>query len=260
MAITARTTATKRVPMDSMRKIALAAGVLYLITFITSIPALILKDPLLNNPNFILGSGSSTGVVWAGYLDVFVALSCIGTAIVLYPVARRVSQIAAIGFVTSRLLEGAIIILGVVSILSVVTLRQDLAGVAGADAAALVTIGASLVAVHNWTFLLGPGLMAGVNALLLGYVMYRSRLVPRIIPMVGLIGGAPLILASATATIFGFYDQISLPGTIAAFPVALWELSLGVWLVVKGFNASAITSESVNDERNEAGAMRVSVA
>lgn len=251
MTTSARTTARERVPMDSMRKIALAAGVLYLITFITSIPALILKDPLLNDPNFILGSGSDTGVVWAGYLDVFVALSCIGTAVVLYPVARRVSQTAAIGFVTSRLLEGAIIMLGVVSILSVVTLRQDLAGAAGADDATLVTIGASLVAVHNWTFLLGPGLIAGVNALLLGYVMYRSGLVPRVIPMVGLIGGAPLILASATATIFGFYDQVSLPGTLAAFPVALWELSLGVWLVVKGFNASAIASEPARTETRE---------
>lgn len=251
MASTARSTATGRAPMDSMRKIAFAAGVLYLITFITSIPALILKDPLLNDPNFILGSGSETGVVWAGFLDVLVALSCIGTAVVLYPVARRVSQTAAIGFVASRLLEGAIIMAGVISILTVVTLRQDLAGVAGADAAALVTIGTSFVAVHNWTFLLGPGLIAGVNALLLGYVMYRSGLVPRVIPMVGLIGGAPLILASAIATIFGFYDQVSLPGTIAAFPVALWELSLGVWLVVRGFNTSAITSEPARMETRE---------
>lgn len=241
MASTERTAASNAAPMDSMRKFALAAGVFYLLTFITSIPALILKDPLLNDPNFIIGSGSDTGVVWAGYLDILVGLTGIGTAVVLYPVARRVSQTAAIGFITSRVLEAAIITVGVVSIFSVLTLRQDMAGASGAEAATLVTIGNALVAVHDWTFLLGPGIIPGINALFLGYVMYRSRLVPRIIPTIGLIG-APLLLASATATIFGIYDQVSAPALIAALPIALWEFSIGVWMTVKGFNTSAVAS------------------
>jgi hypothetical protein len=229
--------------MDSMRRTALIAGVLYLLTFITSIPALILKDPLLNDPNFILGAGSDTGVVWAGYLDIFVGLTGIGTAVALYPVARRVSQSAAVGFVASRVLEAALISVGVITILSVVTLRQDLAGATGAEAATLLSIGTALVAVHDWTFLLGPGIMACVNALFIGSVMYRSGLVPRIIPIVGLIG-APLLFASCTATVFGVYDQVSAPAMIAVLPIALWEFSFGVWMTFKGFNTSAMATES----------------
>jgi len=228
--------------MASMRKTALIAGGLYLITFIASIPALALKGPVLDHVDFILGAGSNASVVWAGFLDVVTALACIGTALALYPVVRRHSETAALGFVASRVLEATIIVVGVVSLFSIVTLRHDLAGAAGTDTASLVTAGHSLVAIHDWTFLLGPGLIPGVNALFLGYVMYRSRLVPRIIPIVGLIG-APIIVASATATMFGAYDQVSTWGGLAAFPIALWEFSLGVWLVVKGFKPSPITED-----------------
>jgi hypothetical protein len=223
-----------------MRKTALIAGALYLITFITSIPALALKGPVLHHVNFILGAGSQTSVIWAGLLDVLCALAGIGTALALYPVARRHSETAALGFVASRVVEATIIVVGVISLLSIVTLRQHVAGAAGTDAATLVTTGRSLVAIHNWTFLLGPGLMAGVNGLFLGYVMYKSRLVPRIIPVVGLIG-APIIAASVTATMFGAFGQTSTWGVLCGFPIALWEFSLGVWLVVKGFTPSPIT-------------------
>jgi Domain of unknown function (DUF4386) len=238
----ARTTQAKRVPMDSMRKTALIAGALYLITFVTSIPALALKGPVLHDVNFILGAGSQTSVIWAAFLDVACALAGIGTALVLYPVARRHSETAALGFIASRVVEASIIVVGVISLLSIVTLRQHVAGAAGTDAATLVTTGRSLVAIHSWTFLLGPGLMAGVNGLFLGYVMYKSRLVPRIIPIVGLIG-APVILASVTATMFGAFGQTSTWGVIGGFPIALWEFSLGVWLIVKGFTPSPTTGD-----------------
>jgi hypothetical protein len=236
------TQAGKPLPTDTMRKTALIAGGLYLITFITSIPALALKGPVLHHVNFILGTGNQTSVIWGGFLDVACALAGIGTALALYPVARRYSETAAVGFVASRVVEASIIVVGVISLLSIVTLRQHLAGAAGTDAATLVTTGRSLVAIHNWTFLLGPGVMSGVNGLFLGYVMYKSRLVPRIIPIVGLIG-SPLLLASATATMFGVFGQTSTWGVLAGFPIALWEFSLGVWLVVKGFKPSAITDE-----------------
>jgi hypothetical protein len=237
-----RTTAAKRVPMDSMRKTALIAGGLYLITFITSIPALALKGPVLHHVNFILGAGSQTSVIWAGFLDVACALAGIGTALALYPVARRHSQTAAMGFIASRVVEATIIVVGVISLLSIVTLRQHVAGAAGTDAATLVTTGRSLVAIHNWTFLLGPGVMSGVNGLFLGYVMFKSRLVPRMIPIVGLIG-APILLASSTATMFGAFGQTSTWGVLAGFPIGLWEFSLGIWLVVKGFRPSPIVEE-----------------
>jgi hypothetical protein len=234
MTITTRT-ATKRVPMDSLRRTALVAGGLYLITFVTSIPARLLYGPVRSDPNYVLGPGADAQVLFAGFLDVVLALACIGTAVALYPVVKRQNEGVALGFVGARVLEAAIIVTGVVSLLSVVTLRQ-----AGAGADALVTAQA-LVASYDWTFLFGPGFMAAVNALLLGSLMYRSGLVPRIIPLVGLIGG-PLLLASDTAIMFGLWEQFSLPAGIATLPVALWEFSLGVWLVAKGFRPSSFTA------------------
>jgi Domain of unknown function (DUF4386) len=231
------TAATKRAPMDRMRRTALVAGVFYLITFI-SIPTLALYGPVKNHRDWIIISGSHTGVLLGGFLEVIVALAGIGTAVTLYPVVKRQNEGAALGFVAARVLEACMIFTGVVSLLSLVTLRQ--AGAAGADAAALVATGASHVAVYNWTFLLSQSLMPGVNALLLGSLMYRSRLVPRIIPLIGLIGG-PLLIASVIATLLG---GIKLGSPLfAALPVAAWEFSLGVWLVVKGFQPCPITAE-----------------
>jgi Domain of unknown function (DUF4386) len=242
MAADVHTTAGERLPMSPMRKTALVAGGLYLLTFVASIPALGLKGPALHNVDFILGHGSETSVLLAGFLDVVTALAGIGTAIALFPVAKRQSEGAALGFAISRGLEAAMIVVGVVSLLTLVTLRQDFAGVTGTDATSLVTTGRSLVAMHNWTFLLGPGVMPAINAFFLGTVMYRSRLVPRIIPTMGLIG-APLLLISSTATLFGVFDQVSTAAFVLALPIAAWEFSLGVWLVVKGFNPSPIIEE-----------------
>jgi hypothetical protein len=221
-------------PADPLRRTAYVAGGLYLLTFLTSIPARVLKGPVLDDPNYIVGPGPDTGVLWGGFLDVLLALACIGTAIALYPVVKRHNGALALGFVASRILEAAIIVAGVVSLLSIVTLRQDVAGTAGTDDGTLVALGRSLVAAHGWASLFGPGLLAAVNALLLGSLIYRSRLVPRAIPMLGLLG-APLLLASVTATVFDVFDQFSAPALVAVLPVALWELSLGFWLVVKGF-------------------------
>ena len=239
MATTVGITATKRVPVDSLRKTALVAGVFYLITFI-SIPTLALYGPVKNHRDWILSSGTHTGVLVGGLLEVIVALAGIGTAVTLYPVLKRQNEGVALGFVAARVLEAAMIFTGVISLLSLVTLRQDLGGTAGANAAALVTTGASHVAIYNWTFLLGQSLMPGINALLLGSLMYRSRLVPRVIPVLGL-SGAPLLICTVVATLFGGF-KLGSP-ELAALPVAAWELSLGLWLVVKGFKPSPVTAE-----------------
>jgi Domain of unknown function (DUF4386) len=233
MTITDRTTAAKSVPMDSLRKTALVAGALYLATF-ASIPTLALYGPVRDR-NYIVGPGPDTAVIWGGVLEMIVAFACIGTAVVLYPVVKRQNEAVALGFVAARVLEAATIVAGVVSLLSVVTLRQ-----AGAGSEALVT-GQALVALHDRTFLLGQSLLPAVNALLLGSLMYQSRLVPRVLPVLGFIGAA-LLVASTTATIFGINDRISVLSGIAALPIALWEFSLGVWLVVKGFKPSPITT------------------
>jgi hypothetical protein len=235
-------TAAARRRMNPMRKIALAGGVLYLITFAASIPQLKLFAKLIDDPEgYVTGRGSNTMVLWGSWFEVITALAGIGTAVALYPVTRRVSKTAAIGFVTSRVVEAALILVGVVSVLTVVTLRGDLSGATGARAEALRVTGHALVELRQWTFLIGPGVMAGVNGLFLAYVMYRSRLVPRIIPIVGLIG-APLILASDTGTMFGFWDQVSGPAFALGLPIGAWELSLGIWLTVKGFRSAALNS------------------
>ena len=173
----------------SSRKIALAAGVFYLLTFV-SIPTLALYGPV-HDPNYIVGPGPDTPVLIGGVLEIIVALAGIGTAVALYPVVKRQNEGVALGFVGSRVLEAAAIFAGVVCLLSVVTLRQ-----AGVGADALVT-GQALVALYDRLFLLGQSLMPAVNALLLGSLLYRSRLVPRVLPLLGLIG-APLLLAGDT--------------------------------------------------------------
>lgn len=237
MASTARTTTTKRIPMDSMRKTALVAGILYLITFLASIPAVFLLGPVLTNPNYILGPGADTQVTFGAMLDLINAIAGIGTAVALYSVVKRQHEGLALGFVTSRIFEGAVIVIGVVSILAVVTLRQH--GAAAGDAASLVPAGRALVAVRDATFLIGPGLIpAGLNALLLGTLMYRSRLVPRVIPVMGLIG-APLLLSANLGIIFGINDQLSVWSAIGLPGIFFWELSLGLWMTFKGFNRSA---------------------
>src|SRR4028119_295952 len=163
------------------QKIARVTGVLFLITFLTSIPAaLVLYVPMLTDPNYIVGGAADNSVFLGASLELLLIIANIGTAVVLFPILKRVSEIAALGFVTARVIESAFIAVGILSLLTLVSLRQDLAGAAGADAGSLVAVGSALVALHDWTFLLGPGFVVGIgNGLILGYLMYTSRLVPR---------------------------------------------------------------------------------
>jgi Domain of unknown function (DUF4386) len=242
MATTAQTTATKRVPMDSTRKTALVAGIFYVITFV-SIPTLTLYSSV-KSKDYIISSGADTGALWGAFLEVIVALAGIGTAVTLFPVVKRQNEGMAIGFVAARTLEAAMIFTGVAGLLSLVTLRQDLGTATGANSASLIITGASHVATYNWAFTLGQSLMPGVNALLLGTLMYRSGLVPRVFPVLGLIG-APLHITAVVLTMFGVIDRVGSVALIAALPIAAWEFSLGVYLVVKGFKRCPIT-EAMN--------------
>jgi hypothetical protein len=222
--------------MTPLRKTALVAGLLYLLTFV-SIPTLALYGSV-HDPNYILGPGPDTAVLVGGVLEVIVALAGIGTAVVLYPVLKRQNEGAALGLVGSRVLEAAGILAGVACLLSIVSLRQT-----GAGIGALAT-GQTLAVLYDRIFLLSQSLMPVVNDLLLGFLLYQSRLVPRVLPLLAFIG-APLLLASDLAVLFGLVDRVSaLPG-IAALPVALFEFSLGVYLTVKGFKPSPITADMV---------------
>jgi hypothetical protein len=232
---------TSTTPMTSLRKKALVAGIFYVVTFI-SIPTLGMYSQVKNHTgDFILGSGSQNAVLFGCLLEVIVALAGIGTAVTLYPVIKRQNESAALGFVTLRVLEAAMIFTGVLSLVSIVTLRQTAAGSSPADVAALVTTAASHVATYKTTMLLGQTLMPAINGVLLGTLMYRSRLVPRIIPVMGLIGG-PLLASAVVATLLGHNSPSSAWSALATLPIAAWEFSLGVRLIVKGFSPSPIIS------------------
>jgi hypothetical protein len=226
--------------VTSSRKIALTAGIFFVITFLASIPALLLYNPALKHVNYILGAGADTRVSFGALLEIILVIANIGTAVTLFPVLKRQNESAALGYVASRILESTVIVVGIVSVLSVVTLRKDFAGVPGTNHATLVTTGKSLVAIHDWTFLLGPAFCAGIgNGMLLGYLMYRSALVPRGLAMLGLIGG-PLAVVTATAVLFGAYKQTSGWSLLLTLPEFAWELSLGIYLIVKGFRLAPI--------------------
>src|SRR5450830_271187 len=233
-------TATKRVPMDSTRKTALVAGVFYLISFV-SIPTLSLYGTV-KGEGFIISSAADTGALWGGFLEVIVALAGIGTAVALYPVVRRQNEAMALGFAASRTLEAAMIFTGVASLLSLVALQH--AGASGTDATSLTAVGQALVGFYNGAFLVGQSLMPAVNAVLLGTLLYRSGLVPRVLPVVRLIG-APLQFTAVILTMFGVIDRVSSVALILVIPIFLWELSLGIYLVVKGFKPSPITAGMV---------------
>lgn len=226
--------------MDPTRKTALFAGLWFIATFVFSIVGLLLYDPLLNHHDYIVSAGSDTQIYFGAFCEILLVIANIATAVVLFPVLKRQSESISLGYVANRIFESAIIAVGIVSVLAVVTLRRDIGGVVGSDPATLKAIGRSLVAVHDWTFLLGPSFCAGFgNGLLLGYLMFKSGLVPKRMALLGLIGG-PLCFAGATAVLFNVIDAGSGAKFILTFPEALWELSLGVYLTVKGFKPSRI--------------------
>ena len=230
--INSDSTATKRAPMSSLRKTALVAGVIYLLTFV-SIPTLVLYSQV-KSANYIVGSGPDTPVIIGGILEIIVALAGIGTAVVLYPVLRKQNESAALGLVAARILESGTIFVGVALILSIVTLRQ--AG-AGADALA---ISHALAALYNRIFLLGQSFMPAICDLLLGFLLYQSKLVPRGLSLIGIVGG-PVLLIGYFAILFSLIGPHAPLAGLFAIPVALFEFSLGIYLVVKGFKPSPIT-------------------
>lgn len=215
---------------NSPRKIALTAGIFYLLTFV-SIPTLSLYIPV-HDPNYIIGGGPDTNVFIGAILELIVALTGIGTAVSLYPILKKQNPSVALGLVGARVLEAATIFTGVASLLTIVTLRQS-----GVGAEGIVT-GKALAAFYDRMFLVGQNLMPAVCDLLLGYLLYKSRLVPRTLALIG-IAGAPVLVVGHLSILFGVVGQRDPLTFVFAILVAVFEFSLGVLLVVKGFNKSA---------------------
>jgi hypothetical protein len=222
----------------SDQRTARIAGLWFIGTFVFSIPALLLYDPVLKDADYVLGGGLDARISLGALLEVLVVIANIATAVVLFPVLKRTSESVALGYVASRTVESTLIVMGLISLMSVVTLRDALAAVAG-DTASLGVAGHTLVAVHDWTFLLGPQFCAGFgNGLLLGYLMYKSELVPRPMALLGLIGG-PLAFVGGVFVLFGAFDQPSAPLFAFTAVEIAWELSLGLYLTFKGFRGTA---------------------
>jgi len=219
--------------MTPLRRTSLAAGVCYLLTFV-SIPTLSLYGPV-RGPNFVTGTGPDGPVILGVLLEMIVALAGIGTAVTLYPVVKRQGEARAVGFVATRVLEAATIYVGIVSLMSIVTLRR-----AGAGAGALAT-GQGLAAQYSWTFFFAQSFIPALNGMLLGSLLYDSRLVPRWLPVLGFIGAGTLV-ASWFAVLFGVFAAVSPAGMLAALPIAAWEFSLGIYLTFWGFKPAPITA------------------
>jgi hypothetical protein len=211
------------------------AGLWLIGTFVFSIPALLLYDPVLNDTNYVFGDGLDARISLAALLEILTAICNIATAVVLFRVVKRVSESVALGYVALRIVESTMILTGVLSLMSVVTLRDDLGGADGSVGVA----GHTLVALHDWTFLLGPQLCAGFGTgLLLGYLMYKSELVPRRMAMLGLIGG-PLAFVGGVFVLFGAFEQPSAPLFAFTANEIAWELSLALYLTFKGCRPSS---------------------
>jgi Domain of unknown function (DUF4386) len=226
--------------MDPTRRNSLICGVAIIITFVASIPALFFfYEPALKHSGFILGGGADTQIAFGAFLEVILVIANLASAIVLFPVLKRESEALALSYVVARTMESVLIAIGIISLLTLLSLQQ-VAGASGADNATLVLFGKSLVHLHDWTFLLGPGFVVGIgNGLILGYLMYRTHLVPRRMALLGLVGG-PLVCLSGIAVLFGLWDQVSPISAIATIPEFFWELSLGIYLTVKGFRPTAV--------------------
>jgi hypothetical protein len=223
--------------MSSTRRTALIFGVLFLATFVFSIGAVLLYNPVLHPADFIAGTGGVTRVRLGVFSEVLLIVANVGTAVVIFPILRRQNETLALGYVTARLVECTFIAIGVVCLLAVVTLRQK-AGTG--NPGSFVADAKTLVAVRDWTFALGPGFIVGIgNGLILGYLMYTSGLVPRGLAMLGLVGGA-LICISGLAVVLDVIDRGGTAQAIATVPEFIWELSLGIYPILKGFKASPI--------------------
>jgi len=223
------------VSLDQKR--ARAFGVLYLVTFVTSIPALALYETVLRHPvGYIAGGGHDNQVLFAALLELLLIIANIGTAVVIFPIVRRQNEELAVGYVTARLVESTFILVGILAMLEIVSLRQQ---VAGANEG---TVAYTLAGIKDWTFLLGPGWVVGWgNGLILGYLMYRSQLVPRRACWLGLVGG-PLIIVTGTAVMFTGNDPSNSLHSLQALltiPEFAWELFLGIYCTVWGFRRDA---------------------
>ena len=236
--------------MNSNKKAAKIVGVLFILAAVTAVIGLILYDPILNGPDYLIkGSEHANQVILGALMELILVVSAIGTATTMFPFLRKYNETIALWHVCFRFLEAVIITVGVISVLSLLTLSREFVAAGAPDTASFQASGTLLKAIHDWTFLLGPLFMLGINTMMYSYIFYKSKLVPRFIPILGMTG-ATLVFICALLVMFGVIEQVSVWGAILALPVAANEMILAVWLIVKGFNESALASMSAKKSVN----------
>jgi hypothetical protein len=237
--LTQRVRTQGRTAPDPTRRAATIVGWLFVVTYVTSISAKIAFYPPLFHGNYITGPGQDTRVLWGAFSEAILIIANIGTATAIYTVLRQRYPNLSLGFVTARVMESVFIGVGILAVLTVVTVRQDYAAADQQSAAGLAVVGDAFIALQQWTFNLGPALVVGVgNGCILGWMMFRTGLVPRRLAMLGLIGG-PLIVASGSAAVLNLIEPGGALQNLCAAPEFFWELGLGLYLIVKGFKTPA---------------------
>ncbi len=237
-------TPSARTEADPTRRAATIVGWLFVVTYVTSITAKVALYPPLFDGNYITGPGQDSRVLWGAFLEAILIVANIGTATAMYTVIKRRYPNLGLSFIAARIMESVFIAVGILSVLTVVTLRQDYAGADAASAASLNVVGDALLTMQQWTFNLGPALVVGVgNGLVLGFMMYRTGLVPRRFAMLGLIGGSFLVV-SGSAAVLGLIEPGGAVQQLSAAPEFVWELGLGIYLIVKGFRTPVRQGET----------------
>jgi hypothetical protein len=230
--------------MNSNKKAAKLVGVLFILAAVTAVIGLLLYDPILNGPDYLIkGSEHANQVIWGALMELILVASAVGTATTMFPILRKYNETIALWHVCFRFLEAIIITIGVISVLSLLTLSREFVAAGAQDTASFQASGTVLKAIHDWTFMLGPLFMLGINTMMYSYIFYKTKLVPRFISVLG-ITGATLVFICALLVMFDVVEQVSFWGGILAVPVAANEMILAVWLIVKGFNPSALASLS----------------
>jgi hypothetical protein len=228
--------------MNSNRSAAKLIGVLFLLAAVSAVAGVILYDPILNGPDYLTkGAEHANQIVLGALMELILVVAAVGTATTLFPILRRYNETIALWHVCFRFLEAIVITIGVIGVLSLLTLSLELVTLHSPEPAAFQTTGIVLHAIQKWTFLLGPNFFLGINTFMYSYIFYKTKLVPRFIPILGMTG-AILVFSCAILVMFGVFPQVSIWGGLLALPVAANEMILAVYLIVKGFNPSVLAS------------------
>lgn len=225
-----------------------ATGVFFILAAVSSIIGLKLYDPLLNSSDYLVNGAAHAGqIIWGALMELILVISAVGTSVTLFPYLRKYNESIALSHLCFRFMEAAIIVVGIISMLSMLTLSQEYVAAGSPDPASYLASGTLLKAVHDWTFLLGPNFMLGINTMMYSYIFYRTGLVPRFIPILG-ISGATLVFIAALLEMFGVIEQVSVWGALLSLPVAANEMTLAVWLIVKGFNSRVLSAMALQNQ------------